>query len=45
MFRNSISRYPETKQGLCARESLAKDRFATLLPPTDYWVSVYMKLK
>ena len=37
--------YPETKLGLCARESLAKDRFATVPPRTDYWVSVYMKLK
>ena len=37
--------YPETKLGLCARESLAKDRFATVPPRTGYWVSVYMKLK
>jgi len=37
--------YPDTKLGLCARKSLAKDRFATLPPRTDYWVSVYMKLK
>ena len=37
--------YPETKLGLCARESLVKDRFATLPPRTNYWVSVYMKLK
>ena len=37
--------YPETKLGLCARESLAKDHFATLPPRSDYWVSVYMKLK
>ena len=37
--------YPETKIGLCARDSLAKDRFATVPPRTGYWVSVYMKLK
>jgi hypothetical protein len=37
--------YPETKVGLCARESLAKDRFATVPPRPGYWVSVYMKLK
>lgn len=37
--------YPETKLGLCARESLAKDRFARVPPRTGYWVSVYMKLK
>ena len=37
--------YPETKLGLCAREALAKDRFATVPPRTGYWVSVYMKLK
>jgi len=37
--------YPETKLGLCARESLVKDRFATVPPRADYWVSVYMKLK
>lgn len=37
--------YPETKLGLCARESLMKDRFVTVPPRTDYWVSVYMKLK
>jgi hypothetical protein len=37
--------YPETKLGLCARESLVKHRFATVPPRTGYWVSVYMKLK
>lgn len=37
--------YPETKLGLCARESLVKDRFATVPPRAGYWVSVYMKLK
>jgi len=37
--------YPETELGSCARESLAKDRFATVPPRTGYWVSVYMKLK
>ena len=37
--------YPETKLGLCARESLVKDRFVTVPPRTGYWVSVYMKLK
>src|SRR5215472_2522756 len=37
--------YPETKLGSCARKSLVKDRFATVPPRTDYWVSVYMKLK
>jgi len=37
--------YPETKLGLCAGESLAKDRFATVPPRTGYWVSVYMKIK
>lgn len=37
--------YPETKLGLCARDALMKERFATVPPRTDYWVSVYMKLK
>jgi hypothetical protein len=37
--------YPETKLGLCARKSLTKDRFATVPPRANYWVSVYMKLK
>ena len=37
--------HPETKLGLCAREPLAKDHFATLPPRSDYWVSVYLKLK
>jgi hypothetical protein len=37
--------YPETKLGLCARESLAKDRFATLPPRTEFWVSMYMKME
>ena len=37
--------YPETKLGLCAREALLKDHFATVPPRTGYWVSVYMKLK
>lgn len=29
--------YPETKLGLCARESLANDRFVTLPPRGGYW--------
>jgi len=37
--------YPETKLGVCAREALVKDRFATVPPRAGYWVSVYMKLK
>jgi len=36
--------YPETKLGLCARESLVKDHFATVPPRAGYWVSVYLKL-
>lgn len=36
---------PGTKLGLCALESLAKDRFVTVPPRTGYWVTVYMKLK
>lgn len=37
--------YPEAKLALCARESLVKDHFGILPPRSDYWVSVYMKLK
>ncbi len=37
--------YPETKLGLCSRESLSRDRFATVPPRPGYWVSVFMKLK
>jgi hypothetical protein len=36
---------PETKLGVCASESLGKDKFAATPPRAGYWVSVYLKLK
>ncbi len=36
--------YPETKIGVCERQTLVKDRFS--VPPYDgYWVGVYLKFK
>jgi hypothetical protein len=35
--------YPETKLGVCARDSYAKDRFVPP-PHADYWVGVYLQL-
>ena len=35
--------YPETAIGICARETMLKDRFSPP-PHDDHWVGVYLKL-
>ena len=39
----AVLTYPDTKLGICARDSLLRDKF---LPPPHpaYWVSIYLKL-